>query len=125
MSATESDKQRMAAKARILIVDDEPLIRDTLAEFLAQEGFTIATAPDGVKALALAREQRFDLVICDIQLPGMDGVELLERLLQIDPETFVLLITAYGTVETAVEAFKSGAHDYLMKPLILNALLSQ
>ena len=108
MSAPESEKQCMAARARILIVDDEPLIRDTLAEFLAQEGFAIATAPDGEKGLALGREQHFDLVICDIQLPGMDGVELLERLLQIDPETFVLLITAYGTVETAVEAFQRG-----------------
>jgi DNA-binding NtrC family response regulator len=115
----------MAARARILIVDDEPLIRDTLAEFLAQEGFAIATAPDGEKGLALGREQHFDLVICDIQLPGMDGVELLERLLQIDPETFVLLITAYGTVETAVEAFQRGAHDYLMKPLILDEVLAK
>lgn len=125
MSAASADDNREAPKSKILIVDDEPLIRDTLAEFLGQEGFAITTASDGEKALALNRDQRFDVVICDIQLPGLDGVDLLERLLQTDPETLVLLITAYGTVETAVQAFKRGAHDYLMKPLLLDEVLAK
>jgi DNA-binding NtrC family response regulator len=111
--------------ARLLVVDDEPLIRSTLAEFLGQEGFEVVTAADGETAQALVEQQRFDLAICDIQLPGIDGVELLERLLKRSPETFVLLITAYGTVETAVEAFKRGAHDYLMKPLLLEEVLAK
>ncbi len=113
------------ASAAVLIVDDEFLIRDTLAEFLTQEGFAVETAGDAELALSLAAERRFDLAICDIQLPGMDGVELLEQLLKISPETFVLLITAYGTVESAVEAFKRGAHDYLMKPLLFDEVLAK
>lgn len=103
----------------ILVVDDEPLICATLSEYLQQEGFRVTTCPDGETALELAAQQRFDIAICDLQLPGMDGIELLDRLLQLSPETFVLLITAYGTVENAVEAFHRGAHDYLMKPLLL------
>lgn len=101
----------------MLVVDDEQLIRSSLAEFLEQEGFAVETAPDGAMALKLADAAPFDLVLTDIQMPGMDGVEVLERLQQRNPETFVILVTAYGTVETAVEAFKRGAQDYLLKPL--------
>ena len=70
-------------------------------------------------------ERRFDVALCDVQLPGIDGIELLERLLKISPETFVLLITAYATVENAVEAFQRGAHDYLMKPILLDEVLGK
>jgi DNA-binding NtrC family response regulator len=111
--------------ARILVVDDEPLIRATLAELLEQEGYTVALAGDAEKALAVAAEEPFDLALCDIQLPGIDGVELLDRLLRINAETMVILITAYGTVETAVEAFKRGAHDYLLKPLRFDEVLTR
>jgi DNA-binding NtrC family response regulator len=109
----------------VLIVDDEPLIRDTLAEFLTQEGFAVMACPDGETALVQVQRQRFDVALCDVQLPGLDGIELLDRLLKISPETFVLLITAYATVENAVEAFQRGAHDYLMKPIILADLLNK
>lgn len=111
--------------ASILIVDDEPLIRQTLAEFLHQEGYGVATAGDAEEALDQVRERRFDLALCDIQLPGLDGIGLLERLLRLSPETFVVLITAYGTVESAVEAFKRGAHDYLMKPLLFDEVAAK
>jgi len=104
-------------RPRLLVVEDEPLIRNTLAEFLEQEGFVVDTAADGSQALKLAEDRAYDLVLSDIQMPGMDGVEMVERLQQRNPETFVVLVTAYGTVETAVEAFKRGAHDYLLKPL--------
>ncbi|HYT91545.1 MAG TPA: response regulator, partial [Gemmataceae bacterium] len=108
------------AKAlHILIVDDEPLIRDTLTEYLTQEGFPVTSCGSGEDALALARDRFFDVILCDVQLPGIDGIEFLERLLKVSPQTFVLLITAYGTVENAVEAFHRGAHDYLMKPILL------
>jgi DNA-binding NtrC family response regulator len=111
--------------ANVLIVDDEPLIRDTLDEYLSQEGFTVTTAGDGETALALARQQRFDVVLCDVQLPGIDGIELLEKLLRVSPETFVLLITAFATVENAVRAFQGGAQDYLMKPILLDEVLAK
>src|SRR6516165_5226003 len=113
------------ATRRILVVDDEPLIRDTLAEFLGQEGFAVTVCASGEEALTQAADQRFDVALCDVQLPGIDGLELLQRLLKISPQTFVLLITAYGTVESAVEAFQSGAHDYLMKPILLDEVLAK
>jgi DNA-binding NtrC family response regulator len=104
----------------VLIVDDEQLIRETLAEFLQGQGFRVATAASGEHALSTIRKNPFDVVICDINLPGLDGLEVLERVSRSNPETFVLLITAYATVDTAVEAFHKGASDYLMKPIILH-----
>src|SRR5205814_10176102 len=106
--------------ASVLVVDDEPLIRETLSEYLTQEGFAVTTCASGEEAVARAAERRFDAALCDVHLPGIDGVELLDRLLRLNPETFVLLITAYATVENAVEAFHRGAHDYLMKPILLD-----
>ena len=113
------------AHAHLLIVDDEPIIRESLSEFLAQEGFTVMVSGSAEDALVLAQKTRFDLVLCDVQLPGIDGIEMLDRLLKISPETFVILITAYGTVESAVAAFQRGAHDYLMKPILLDEVLSK
>jgi DNA-binding NtrC family response regulator len=114
-----------AKTANVLIVDDELLVRDTLAEYLSGEGFAVAACADGESALALAHERRFDVALCDVHLPGIDGIELLERLLKISPETFVLLITAYATVENAIQAFQCGAHDYLMKPIVLEEVHSK
>ncbi len=109
----------------ILVVDDEPLIRDTLAEYLTQEGFAVTVCGSAEEGLEESAEHRFDVALCDVQLPGMDGLALLERLQRISPETFVLLITAYATVENAVEAFQRGAHDYLMKPILLDEVLGK
>jgi len=109
----------------VLVVDDEPLIRSTLGEFLTAEGCTVTTCGSGEEALEAAAEQQFDVLLCDVQLPGMDGVEVLERLRQISPETAVFLITAYATVENAVEAFQRGAQDYLMKPILLDDVLAK
>ena len=111
--------------SRVLVVDDEELIRDTLAEYLTQEGFTVVACGSGEEALAAAGRQPFAIALCDVQLPGMDGLVLLERLQQLSPETSVVLITAYATVENAVEAFQRGAHDYLMKPIILDEVLGK
>jgi DNA-binding NtrC family response regulator len=111
--------------AAILVVDDEELIRDTLTEYLVQEGFEVAASGSGEEALALAEKRRFDVVLCDVHLPGLDGLELLDRLRRLSPDTFVLLITAYATVESAVEAFHRGAHDYLMKPILLDEVLAK
>jgi DNA-binding NtrC family response regulator len=107
---------------KILVVDDEPLIRATLAEYLTGEGFAVTACASGEEALAAAGQRPYDVALCDVQLPGIDGIEVLERLLKISPETFVLLITAYATVESAVEALQRGAHDYLMKPILLDEM---
>jgi DNA-binding NtrC family response regulator len=116
---------RFTTPSAVLVVDDEPLIRDTLAEFLQQEGFAVRTAASGEEALQHIRRQKFDILLCDVNLPGLDGIEVLERAKSLSPETFVLLITAYATVESAVEAFQKGAHDYLMKPIILHEVLGK
>ncbi|HXD88676.1 MAG TPA: sigma-54 dependent transcriptional regulator [Urbifossiella sp.] len=103
----------------ILVIDDEPIIRSNLAEFLQQEGFAVQTAASGELGLQMLARHKFDAVLCDVNLPGIDGLEVLERATQASPETFVLLITAYATVESAIDAFHKGVHDYLMKPIIL------
>src|SRR3989442_6526072 len=113
----------MPAAEKLLIVDDEPIIRESLGEFLTQEGFAVSVAGAAEEALRLAQDTHFELALCDIHLPGIDGIELLDRLLKISPDTFVMLITAYGTVESAVAAFQRGAHDYLLKPILLDEVL--
>ncbi len=110
---------------RVLVVDDEEIIASTLQEFLVGEGYEVAVAGDGPTALALVTGFEPDVALCDIQLPGIDGLELLDRLLLVRPELMVLIITAYATVETAVAAFRRGAHDYLMKPVIFDELLTK
>jgi DNA-binding NtrC family response regulator len=113
------------ARGRILIVDDEEVIAATLEEFLEGEGYEVASAHDAESALALVERLEPDLALCDVQLPGLDGLGLLDRLLEVRPETLVLMITAYATVENAVAAFRRGAQDYLMKPVIFDELLAK
>jgi DNA-binding NtrC family response regulator len=118
-------ERRGRPAASILIVDDEPLIRETLAEYLSGEGFQTVGCGSAEEALEQVGRRRFDVALCDVQLPDLDGLELLARLGRLSPETFVLLITAFATVENAVEAFHRGAHDYLMKPLLLDEVLAK
>lgn len=125
MSTTPLNQTAASKPARLLIIEDEPLIRNSLADYLEQEGFTVQVAADGPAGLKIAAAEPIDLVLTDIQMPGMDGVEVLDRLQQLNPETFVILVTAYGTVETAVEAFKRGAQDYLLKPLRFNEVAAK
>jgi DNA-binding NtrC family response regulator len=106
----------------ILIVEDEDIIRTTLREFLSGEGYEVETADTVSAATAQARARDFAVAVCDVQLPDGDGLNLLRRLQQLNPETSVLVITAYATVENAVEAFKAGAFDYLVKPVIFEDL---
>jgi DNA-binding NtrC family response regulator len=113
------------SRGRVLIVDDEEVIAATLAEFLTGEGYEAASAGDAESALALVERLEPDVALCDVQLPGKDGLALLDRLLQVRPETLVLMITAYATVENAVAAFQRGAQDYLMKPLMFDELLAK
>ncbi len=110
-------------KFRILVVDDELAVRDSLKEWLEEEGFTVAMAGSGPDALAALDAGTFHLMLLDIKMPGMDGVEVLERAKGMAPALSVVMMTAYATVETAVEAMKIGALDYLIKPFDVDSLL--
>jgi DNA-binding NtrC family response regulator len=116
---------RSGRRGNILIVDDEDVIASTLQEFLQGEGFEVGVAGDVPTALRMVETLEPDVALCDVQLPGQDGLELLERLLRLRPETLVLMITAYATVENAVAAFRRGAQDYLMKPVMFDELLAK
>jgi DNA-binding NtrC family response regulator len=106
----------------ILIVEDEPYQREMLRDFLLKEGHRITEAEDGEKALHLLSGGSFDLVLLDFRMPGMNGLEVLRELKGINPEIDAVIITAYGTVETAVSAMKAGARDYITKPVELDEL---
>ena len=101
---------------RVLVVDDELIVRDSLKEWLDEEGFFVDVAESGSVALEKLSKASFNLMLTDIKMPGMDGVELLKKAKEIFPDLCVLMMTAFATVETAVEAMKIGAQDYLMKP---------
>jgi DNA-binding NtrC family response regulator len=124
-NGTAQQEEPSAARGRILIVDDEEVISGTLREFLEGEQFEVATAADMPGSLALVESFGPDVVLCDVQLPGGDGLTVLERSLRIRPETLFIMITAYATVENAVAAFRRGAQDYLMKPVLFEDLLAK
>ena len=110
--------------ASILVVDDEPTVQEALETFLRAEGYCVATAGSGKEALTRIEEQEFDLIVADLVMPGMSGLEVLERSRSIAPAVGVILITGHATVETAIEALRKGAFDYLQKPFQLDALAS-
>lgn len=104
-------------KARILVVDDEEIIRDSLSFILEKEGHTVETADNGLVALQKIEKEPFDIIITDLEMPEMKGIELLEKVQLRTPEAFVLIITAYASIETAIAALRKGASDYIIKPL--------
>ncbi|MBW2064066.1 MAG: sigma-54-dependent Fis family transcriptional regulator [Deltaproteobacteria bacterium] len=101
---------------KILIVDDELIIRKSLADWLARDGHLVDTAVSGEEALAKCRDTRFDILLVDIKMQGMSGLELLKQVKGTDPDIAVVMITAYGSIASAIEAMKNGAYDYLLKP---------
>jgi two-component system response regulator AtoC len=103
-------------RKQVLIVDDEPNLRKILSAQLTRDGYDVLTAEDGEQGLHLLREHHIDLVITDLKMPKVDGMTLLKRALEIEPELPVVLITAHGTIDTAVEALKRGAFDFVTKP---------
>ncbi len=109
--------------ANILIADDEKAIRKTLREILEFEGYNVSEAEDGAKALSMIKENDYDLVLCDIKMPKMDGMEVLAKSMAESPETPFIMISGHGSVENAVEATKKGAFDFVSKPPDLNRLL--
>ena len=108
---------------KILVIDDEKPIRNTLSEILEYEDHEVELAEDGVEGIEKAKEEKFDIILCDIKMPKLDGVEVIEKLMEICPEVPVIMISGHGTVETAVETLKKGAYDFIEKPLDLNRLL--
>ncbi|HET6243004.1 MAG: sigma-54-dependent Fis family transcriptional regulator [Bacteroidetes bacterium] len=109
--------------ARILVIDDEKPIRATLIDILEYEKFSVDEAADGMQALALIKKQKYDVILCDIKMPKMDGLEVLEKIQEISSDVPVVMISGHGTIETAVEAIKKGAFDFIAKPLDLNRLM--
>lgn len=107
---------------RLLVVDDEALIRGSLREIFEYEGCSVDEAPDGKKALALLQKNTYGAVFCDIKMPGMDGVELLEKALPLQAVPFIM-VSGHGDIETAVDCIKKGAFDFIEKPLDLNRIL--
>src|SRR5215471_4512291 len=102
--------------AQILIVDDESGIRESLQGILEDEGYTASAAASGEECLQLLRKSSFDLLLLDVWLPGMDGLETLEKVRALDAAPEVIMISGHGTIETAVRATKLGAYDFLEKP---------
>ena len=109
----------------ILVADDEAAIRESLSEVLREEKYEVVEAADGLAAIKALQERDFDLVIADLRMPGADGIEVLRRTRELAPQTLVILVTAYASLETAVEALRQGAHDYIIKPLIFEDVLGK
>ncbi len=101
---------------KILVVDDEQSLRDVLSIMLKRAGYVVTSAKDGEEAIELLHREIFDLVITDLRMSKIDGMEVLKAVKSVSPETVVLIITAFATVDSAVEAMKQGAYDYLTKP---------
>ncbi len=107
----------MNARSSILIIDDEKVVRDSLSKWFLEDGFTVGSAEDGNEGLRRLQEQRWDVILLDIKMPGMDGMELQQRISEIDSLATVIFITAHASVDTAVRALKAGAFDYVTKPV--------
>jgi len=103
-------------KPAILVVDDEPVTRQSLSDILRLEGYAVASQPNGQAAVEHVRTHPVDLMIVDLRMPGMDGLEVVQVVNQVSPETEVILLTAYASTESAIQALRLRIHDYLQKP---------
>jgi DNA-binding response OmpR family regulator len=105
-------------KSVILVVDDEPVARQSLSDILRLEGYSVNSVPNGQSAVEFVRTHTVDLMVVDLRMPGMDGLEVVQVVNQISPDTEVILLTAHGSTETAVQALRLRIHDYLLKPAL-------
>ncbi|MBI6546350.1 MAG: response regulator [Cyanobacteria bacterium NC_groundwater_1444_Ag_S-0.65um_54_12] len=125
-SATCQDRQgkdvAMSARASVLVIDDELGMREMLKYELSQDGFVVETAENGLRGLEALKGHKFDIIVTDLKMPGMDGVATIDAIRSIEPDIPVIVATAYGTVETAVACMKRGAHDYIQKPFDVREL---
>ncbi len=101
---------------KVLVVDDEDATRSSLADILRLEGCQVKTAANGDRAVEMVKGEVFDLILLDLKMPGMDGLEVMRQVHQLSPDTRLILLTAHGSLESAIEALRRGAHDYLLKP---------
>jgi len=106
----------MPKKPRILVVDDEAAMRESLTDWLMEDDYEVSQASNGEEAVSMVKEKTFEVVLLDLKMPGMDGLETMKRLKEVSPETEIVMMTAYATVDTAVQAMKVGAFDYMVKP---------
>ena len=104
------------SKAHILVVDDEPVTRQSLTDILRLEGYNVASVPNGEAAVDYIRMHSVDLMLLDLRMPGMSGLEVIKVMSQMSPDTEIIMLTAHGSMETAVEALRHRIHDYLLKP---------
>src|SRR5215470_16815840 len=109
----------------VLVADDEPGVRESLAEILRDAGYDVQTAADGTAALAALEARDFGIIVTDLRMPGADGIAVLRRAREVSPQTLVLVMTAHGSVDTAVEALRTGATDYILKPVVFDDLLAK
>ena len=108
---------------KLLIIDDERSIRNSLKEILVDEGYEVDVAEDGAQGCAMAEKEKYNVIFCDIKMPGMDGLEVLDKLRDMGIDSAVVMISGHGDIDTAVECIKKGASDYISKPLDLNRIL--
>lgn len=108
---------------KVLIIDDERSIRNSLGEILSDEGYEVDTAEDGAAGVAHVEKDRYDVIFCDIKMPGMDGIEVLDKLVGMGIDSAIVMISGHGDIDTAVECIKKGAFDFVQKPLDLNRIL--
>ena len=109
--------------SKILVIDDERSIRNTLKDILEYEKYEVDLAEDGNKGIDMIRKNEYEIILCDIKMPGMDGIEALEKIQILSPDTPVVMISGHGNIDTAVDSIKKGAYDFIEKPLDLNRLL--
>jgi DNA-binding NtrC family response regulator len=111
-------------KGKVLVIDDELIIRTSCSRALSPEGFEVKTAQNGLDGLRMIEEEKFDIVLTDLKMPDVDGIEILRKIKERWPDIEVIIITGYQTVDTAVKSIKLGAFDYIEKPFTPDALIS-
>jgi len=109
--------------SKILVIDDEKSIRNSMKDIFTFEGYDIVLAKDGLEGMALTKSERPNVIFCDIKMPKMDGIEVLEKIKEFAPEIPIIMISGHGSIETAIESIKKGAYDFIEKPLDLNRIL--
>ena len=111
-------------KSKILVVDDEALVRNSLEEILRLEGYEVVSVESGDAALNQIQQESYDLILLDLKMPGIDGIDVLKALSRLTPDTRVILLTGHGSLESSIDALRIGAQDYLLKPASSSEILS-
>jgi len=108
---------------KILVVDDDEIVREVITSLLQGEGYCVRAAKDGLDAITILKTEDINLVITDLRMPGADGIEVLKEAIKMDPDRAVIILTAYGTLDTALKAIREGAYDYMTKPFKMEEMI--